>query len=130
MNYTIKLIFTFFLLGFKILSAQAFEGYTLFSPTGGGPGGGTGGTSYLMDNDMNMIHSWTHPRGAASMPYLRADSSIIYPYRVQSPTMSSGGVGGGIAHIAWDSSILWQFTVSDDSSQHHTDVQPITNGNI
>ena len=30
------------------------------------------------------------------MPYLLADSSIIYPYRVESPTMSAAGVGGGV----------------------------------
>ena len=130
MNYPIKIILTLFFFSLRLLNAQIFEGYTLYSPTGGGPGGGTGGTSYLMDNDMNMIHTWTHSRGAASMPYLMADSSIIYPYRVQSPTMSSGGVGGGIAHIAWDSSILWQFTISDDNYQHHHDVQPLPNGNV
>ena len=113
-----------------ICNAEVFDGYTLFSPTGGGPGGGTGGTSYLLDNDMNVVHTWVHPRGAASMPYLLADSSIIYPYRVPSPTMSSGGVGGGIAHIAWDGTILWQYTISDDIYQHHHDVEPLPNGNI
>ena len=62
MNYTIKLIFTFFLLGFKILSAQAFEGYTLFSPTGGGPGGGSNNnsTSYLVDINEQIVNSWNH----------------------------------------------------------------------
>ena len=130
MNYGIKISSTIFILGITLCRAEVFDGYTLFSPTGGGPGGGIGGTSYLLDNNMNTVHTWVHPRGAASMPYLLADSSIIYPYRVQSPTMSSGGVGGGIAHIAWDGTVLWQFTVSDDIYQHHHDVQPLPNGNI
>ena len=62
-KYLIKLIITL-----SFLNAEAFEGYTLFSPTGGGPGGGTGGTSYLLNNNMDIIHTWEHPRGAASMP--------------------------------------------------------------
>ena len=130
MKHNLKpfLINLFFLTAF--CTAEVFDGYTLFSPTGGGPGGGTGGTSYLLDNNMNTVHTWQHPRGAASMPYLLADSSIIYPYRVVSPTMSAGGVGGGIAHIAWDGTLIWQYEVSDDNYQHHHDVQPLPNGNI
>ena len=130
MKHNLKpfLINLFFLTAF--CTAEVFDGYTLFSPTGGGPGGGTGGTSYLLDNNMNTVHTWQHPRGAASMPYLLADSSIIYPYRVVSPTMSAGGVGGGIAHIAWDGTLLWQYEVSNDNYQHHHDVQPLPNGNI
>ena len=62
------------------LNAEVFDGYTLFSPTGGGLNGATGGTSYLYDNDYNIIHTWIHSRGAASMPYLLPDSSIIYPF--------------------------------------------------
>lgn len=101
-----------------------------FSPTGGGPSGATGGTSYLYDNDYNIIHTWVHSRGAASMPYLLPDSSIIYPFRVESPTMSAGGVGGGVAHIAWDGTILWEYIISNQTYQHHHDVQPLPNGNI
>ena len=112
------------------INAEIFNGYTLFSPTGGGPNGATGGTSYLLDNNMNSVHTWVHPRGAASMPYLLADSSIICPYRVENPTMSAGGVGGGVAHISWDGAILWEYTISNEIYQHHHDVQPLPNGNI
>ena len=76
------------------MSAEVFDGMTLFSPT---QSGGANGPfhSYLVDNDMNVINSWSHPRGAASMPYLLKDSTLIYPYKVPNPTMNSGGVGGG-----------------------------------
>ena len=52
-RYLIKLIITL-----SFLSAEVFNGYTLFSPTGGGPGGATGGTSYLLNNNMDVIHTW------------------------------------------------------------------------
>ena len=118
------------LIAFSFLNAEVFNGYTLFSPTGGGPGGAIVGTSYLMNNDMDVIHAWVHSRGAASMPYLLADSSIIYPFRVQNPTMSAGGVGGGIANISWDGTLVWEYIVSNETYQHHHDVQPLPNGNI
>ena len=69
---------------------EAFDGLTIYSPTSGNGSGIT----YLVDNQMNIINSWTHPYGAASMPYLLKDSTLIYPYRVPNPTMNSGGVGG------------------------------------
>ena len=114
-----------------LLSSQAFDGMTIFSPAQGGGGGG-GGTfySYLIDNDMNEINVWTHPRGAASMPYLLQDSTLLYPYRVQNPSMSSGGVGGGISKYSWDGDLLWNYEIANDTYQHHHDIEPLPNGNI
>ena len=128
MKYIKKIIFT--LLNITIGLSQAYDGYTIFSPVGGGPGGPGGGNSYLINNDLETIHTWSHSRGAASMPYLLPDSSIIYPFRVQNPTMIAGGVGGGIAHILWDGFIVWEFIVSNDIYQHHHDVQPLPSGNV
>jgi len=114
----------------SVVNAQLYEGYTLFSPTSGGGQQGGSGNSYLMDNDLNIIHTWQYSRGAASMPYLFPDSSILHPYRVANVSMNGGGVGGGIAHIAWDGTVLWDYTVSNDTYQHHHDIQPLPNGNI
>ena len=51
-----------------LLSQDVFEGYTLFTPGGGGGGGSA--TTYLKDNNLNNIKTWSHSYGAASMPYL------------------------------------------------------------
>ena len=128
MNLLKQIIFTMQLVGF--LFGQAFNGYTLFSPTAGMPGGGNNGTTYMINNSVNVLHTWQHPRGVASMPYLKPDSSIIYPFRVQNPSMSNGGVGGGIAHIDWNNDILWQVQIANNTYQHHHDIQPLPNGNI
>jgi len=109
-----------------ILWSQTFDGYTIFSPVIGGPGNEVNGTSFLIDNGLNVVHAWHHSRGAASMPYLLPDSTIIYPYRVPSPTMVNGGVGGGFARIDWEDNILWEYTISNDSYQHHHDIEPFT----
>ena len=121
------ILFFLFITG---LSGQSFQGYTIFSPAAGGPGGGANGISYLINNQLNVINVWNHSRGPASMAYLQQDSTIFYPYRVQNPTMTNGGVGGGIAHLDWNSNILWYYTVSDSQYQHHHDIQPLPNGNI
>jgi hypothetical protein len=127
MNYTRILIL--FQLFFQLLIADVFEGYTLFTPGQGGGGGGNS-TTYLMDHNSNVIHTWAHNRSPASMPYLFPDSTIIYPYRVPNPSMNAGGVGGGISKLTWDGTTLWDYQFANDTYQHHHDVEPLPNGNV
>ena len=91
--FNIGFILNFFLQG------EVFEGYTLFTPL---DYGAEGATTLLMNNEYIILNSWSHDYGPASMPYLLPDSSIIYPYRVASPTMEAGGVGGGLQKQSWN----------------------------
>ena len=78
-----KNLFVYYFIFTIPLFGQVFDGMTLYSPAQGGGGGGGGNFySYLIDNDLNEINTWTHPRGAASMPYLMPDSTLVYPYRL------------------------------------------------
>ena len=93
-----------FCIGF--LNAEVFEGYTLFTP---GAGNGGACTTYLIDNNLNNIQTWNHSRSPASMPYLIAgdepgweNTLLIYPYRVNNPTMQAGGVGGAFEVLTWN----------------------------
>ena len=104
-----------------------FEGYTLFTPMSSAI---TTATTYLMDNEENIINSWMHDRGPASMPYLLQDSTLIYPFRYEFPTMIAGGVGGGIQKQNWEGEILWEYIFSNEQYQHHHDVEPLPNGNV
>ena len=117
------------ILSFYIISAQAYEGLTLFSAYSDDPEEDEHYTR-LIDNNENIIHSWTHERGSASMPYLFQDSTLLYPYRVVNPSMCNGGVGGGISHYTWDGDLLWNYEFFNDSYQHHHDIQPLPDGNI
>jgi len=107
------------------LNAQVFDGFTLFSTYDN-----TQNSSLLISNNQNVIHTWEHENGPASMPYLMPDSSIIYPYKVQNPSMAAGGVGGGIQRIKWYGTITWDYTFSDSLYQHHHDIEVMPNGNI
>ena len=115
-----------------LLSQDSYEGYTLFTPGGNG-----GATTYLKDNDLNNINTWSHSNGAASMPYLIPgdepgweNTLLVYPYRVNNPTMESGGVGGAIEVLTWNGTDVWNYELSNSNYQHHHDVEPLPNGNV
>ena len=118
-----------------LLSQDVFEGYTLFTPGGGGGGGSA--TTYLKDNNLNNIQTWSHSNGVASMPYLIPgdepgweNTLLIYPYRVNNPTMESGGVGGAVQCLTWEGELVWEYVLSNSDYQHHHDVEPLPNGNV
>jgi len=119
-----------------LVGQDSYEGYTLFTPGGGGGGGG-GATTYLKDNSLNNIQTWSHSHGAASMPYLIPGAEpgwentlLIYPYRVSNPTMENGGVGGAFDCLTWDGDLIWEYELSNSDYQHHHDVEPLPNGNV
>ena len=114
---------------FSIVYPDVFDGLTLFSVYSDEPDESNHYT-ILMDNDENIIQFWSHNRGAASMSYLLSDSTLIYPYRQENPSMCNGGVGGGISRYSWDGDLIWSYEFSSDVYQHHHDIQPIPNGNI
>ena len=119
---------------FSLLTSQdVFDGYVLYTPGGGG----TSATTYLKDTDGTTINSWSHARGPASMPYLVPgdepgfeNTLLYYPCTVSNPTMQNGGVGGEVEIYNWDGDLLWEYQVSDNTYQHHHDIEPLPNGNI
>ena len=71
------------------------------------------------------------------MPYLIPgdepgweNTLLIYPYRVNSPTMESGGVGGAVQCLTWEDELVWEYILSNSDYQHHHDVEPLPNGNV
>ena len=117
-----------------IFSDDSYEGYVLYTPGGMGNGNST---SYLRDIDGSVYNSWTHSSGPASMPYLLAgdepgfeNTLLYYPSRSSSPTMEAGGVGGKIEIYNWDGNLLWTYEISDNTYQHHHDIDVLPNGNI
>ena len=126
---------TYYLLLSSLLSQEAFDGYTLFTP-------GEGleeeiYTTLLIDNHFNIINSWTQTSKVASMPYLIPgeflgweNTFLLYPYTVENPTMESGGVGGGVKCLSWDGELIWFHEIPDYDYQHHHDIEPLPNGNV
>ena len=96
----------FIIAGFitTLLSQDVFEGYTLFTPGGGGSA-----STRLLDTNNQTFHTWSHSTGPASMPYLIPgdepgfeNTLLYYPCTVHNPTMENGGVGGAVEIYDWD----------------------------
>ena len=103
------------------INQEIFPGYTLFTPGGGGSA-----TTRLMDVNNEIINTWSHSTGPASMPYLVAgdepgfeNTLLYYPCQVPNPTMENGGVGGQVEIYDWDGNLLWEYILADDNYQHH-----------
>ena len=127
MKNTILLSFFLF---YSLLAQELSDGFILYTPFN--ISDSTHMITYLVDQDLNEINRWNHDYEAipASMPYLMQDSTIWYPSKVSQPLMASGGVGGRIQKLDWNDNILWDYTISNDSLQHHHDIEPLPNGNI
>ncbi|MAX12770.1 MAG: hypothetical protein CMG11_01710 [Candidatus Marinimicrobia bacterium] len=112
-----------------LLSQEIADGMILFTPYNSQD---SINVTYLTDHHFNEINTWEHEQNLvpASMPYLNQDSTIWYPCKSSNPTMVSGGVGGLIQKLDWNNDIVWEFSISNDSLQHHHDIEPMPNGNI
>ena len=128
-------MYCYFLIPFiaLVFSQDVFEGYVLYTPGGGGGGA----TTYLRDIDDSIVNTWSHETGAASMPYLVAgdepgfeNTLLYYPCQVSNPTMQTGGVGGQVEIYNWSGDLLWEYILSNNTYQHHHDIEPLPNGNF
>ena len=120
-----------------LISQDVFDGYFLFTPGEAFPTNSYTFYTHLMRNDLTDFHSWRHDKAPASMPYIIPgdengwqNTFLLYPYRVDNPTMLSGGTGGGLLCISWDNDILWSYELSNSDYQHHHDIEPLPNGNV
>ncbi len=128
-NNMIKSTFTFILVFFcfHFLQAQqtvglftntpeAFDGYTLFSPT-------VSTTTYLIDNCGELVHSWTGSPMSGASVYLTEEGHL---YRKGKST----GNPGFLEVLDWNSNILWTYSSSPDYGNQHHDIEILPNGNI
>ena len=114
----------FFLL--STLSSDSFEGLTLITSIGGGTDELK--YSHLIDNDQNIINSWTHDTPVSSTAYLMPDSILYVPCKI-----NQGGPqtpAGRFKKVDWDGNIIWDYTLPQDICVPHHDIAVLPNGNI
>ena len=90
----------------------------------------SGPVTNLINGSGATVHNWQHQQSNVGRPQFVGNSTLFYQYRVENPTMISGGEGGGIQMLDWFGTLLWDVTISSDSVQHHHDAQWLDNGNI
>jgi hypothetical protein len=106
-----------------LVYGDVFDGYTLYTSE-------PNYTTYLIDNDLNVINEWYADCQPASMAYLQPDSTLIYPCKQDPLIIDPTAAGGGrIIHYDWDGTILWDW-ICDWEYQLHHDIQPTPNGTI
>ncbi len=102
------------------------EGYTLFAPL-------ASTTTYLIDNEGHLIHSWPSEYTPGNSVYLLPDGHLLRTATLgkeKNPVFTAGGRGGRIEKIAWNGCIVWSYEYCSDQFCHHHDIDVLPNGNI
>ena len=98
-------------------------GYNLF--------GGINETStYLMDNDENIIKTWSSSYTPGNSVYLLEDGTLMRTANTGSSVFVSGGQGGRVEQFDWDGNLIWAFDYDTASYRSHHDIEVLPNGNV
>jgi hypothetical protein len=103
--------------------AQAYQGYTLYSAF-------DSRDTYLVDMNNRPVHHWSHALVGGYSCYLMPDGTLLRPAKSTSPYLNGGAAAGIVQRIAWDGTVLWEFTYSTSAHRTHHDIEPLPNGNI
>ncbi|MFH0734538.1 MAG: aryl-sulfate sulfotransferase [bacterium] len=106
-----------------IIKTQTYEGYTLYSPN-------NSRYTYLIDINKTVVHSWSHTKTGGYSCYLLEDGSLMRSATSSNSQLNGGGATGIIQKVAWDGSLLWEYTYSSSTYRAHHDFEPMPNGNV
>ena len=110
--------FIIFILLIQFIIGTPFEGLTLITTMGGGQ---NSSDTYLIDNNENIINSWNHDTGSASVGYLSKDSILFLPSKLGQGG-GNGPAGGLFKKIDWDGNIIWQWEMPTEICVPHHDI--------
>ena len=102
---------------------KSYNGYTLFSPL-------FYNTSYLIDNEGQLIQSWEHTGNAGAATYLLPNGNLLHAQAAANEFFTFGGQGGIMREMDWDGDVVWEFFYSDSLRALHHDMAVLPNGNI
>ncbi len=109
--------------GLLVNQDEAYEGYTLLAPL-------FHNTTYLINNDGEVVHAWTHALRPAGTTYLLPDGNLFRGSLTINPALNFGGLGGTIQEVDWEGNVVWEFVYSDSLHALHHDTARLPNGNI
>ncbi len=114
-------------IGLFINNDDAYEGYTLFSPT-------AQKETFLINNAGKLVHSWQGISVPGHTVYLNEDGTLYRTGRVDvgpiKTHINAGGAGGRIERYGWDSELIWEYEYADLTKRQHHDFQVLPNGNV
>ncbi|MCH7908973.1 MAG: aryl-sulfate sulfotransferase [Candidatus Hydrogenedentes bacterium] len=112
--------------GLKLHKAGAFDGLNLFTPL-------EAGTTYLIDNEGRLIHSWESDYRPGQQAYLLPNGNLLRTASfglAGNGTFHGGGAGYRIEEFTWEGERIWEFVYASDQYLMHHDVEPLPNGNV
>ncbi|KAA3614294.1 MAG: hypothetical protein DWQ01_00910 [Planctomycetota bacterium] len=110
--------------GLMSRTAGAFPGYTLFAPL-------RSTTTYLIDMEGEVVHQWPGTSTPGNAVQLLPNGNLIRAVKgPRNSTFRGGGEGGRLQELAWDGTVLWDFTFSTNDYLHHHDFEVLPNGNV
>lgn len=107
------------------LLAQQYGKYTLISVQ-------NTSTTQLIDTNSTVFKTWTHATNARTgySSYLMPGGILWRTVQNQGNQLTGGGLTGKIQKVAWDGTVLWDFTYSSSTYCLHHDICPLPNGNV
>ncbi|MFT5142196.1 MAG: hypothetical protein ACI80V_001741 [Rhodothermales bacterium] len=109
--------------GLFLNTENAYEGYTLLAPL-------FHSSTYLINNDGEKVHEWTHDRGPSGTTYLLENGQLFRGDLTINSAINFAGLGGRVQLVNWDGTLEWEFIFSDDKHALHHDSAPLANGNV
>ncbi|MDA7510474.1 aryl-sulfate sulfotransferase [Verrucomicrobia bacterium] len=109
--------------GLVLNSDQVSPGYNLFAPF-------ASDTTYLTDQEGNVVHTWKSEYVPGCSFYLLDSGNLLRCAKGPDPLFKAGGEGGRIQMFSWDGDLLWDWTHATKEFWLHHDVEPLPNGNI
>ena len=99
-------------------------GYVLFNPI-------KSETTYLIDKDGQVVHTWKSKLAFGGGMYLRDNGNLFRSVSdAQAPVFGGGGQGGVFQEFTWDGELAWAYTYNSEHYRPHHDVALLPNGNF
>jgi hypothetical protein len=102
--------------------AQAFQGYTLYSPL-------RGTTTYLIDMEGNIVHQWNTQYAPGLYAYLLDNGNLLRGGQLVGAPVDFGGTGGIVQELDWDGNVVWEHRLLNNNEVQHHDFRRMPNGN-
>jgi hypothetical protein len=88
-------------------------------------------TTYLVDNQLRVVHEWASESTPGLSAYL-LDRGRLLRTAHPAPTSfdSAGGIGGRVELFGWHGELLWRVDYASDRVQQHHDAILLPNGHV
>ena len=102
----------------------ATPGYVFFNPL-------VSDTTYLVNLDGQVVHTWTSRFGVSGGIYLKDNGNLMRAsVDATAPVFGGGGQGGWFEELTWDGDVVWEFHFANEQYRPHHDFAIKPNGNI